>query len=1595
MSETENIENASPSVAPEEGRADEKRKPSLWKRLGKGVLWTIVGLLLLVVLTVVAVYLPPVQRWAVDKASEMLSEEMGMDVSVGKVRLRFPLDLEMGDMLAVQDGDTLLNAGSLDVSVKLLPLFKGQVEVDNVTLTDTKLHTKELIEAVRIDGNVGEIFLDAHSVDLNDGVAQLNHVRLKDADVRVALADSVPEDTTESSPVPWKLNLDDVQLENVKAEVLLTPQKDSVTVGGRIGSARLKGCVNLAEELYEFTDIVVDSTSLHYNDGLAERVKGFDASHISTTDTHLEVERVCYRGTGDLDVKVKQMSFKEQSGLVVNKALATVKMDSTQLDVKQLVLETDESDVQLSYRMDMDAFEMKNEEEEMKNEELRMKNESNSSEENTKINSSFGSKATIPHSSFKRSDNSSFFTLHLNGHFGKGDIGLFAEPYLEGFGEAWPKEQMSLVTSVSGNLKKINVQNLSAYVPNALSVNGNVSITDPTDEKKMRIDANLNTDIKDASFAKGFVPKESRSAFNIPKNMKVGGDVSIKNNQLIADVVAKTKQGNVNAKVNYGMNDESYNIDMYAENLNVNQFVPLDEPLALSGKVKAKGKGFDFFNKRTTADVVLDLSQATYGDIDVSNTNGQLALKDGIVSGNLSIDNDKVALRTDLSGKMLTDALDIHLDMNMDHCHLKELGLSDERLDIKTVGVFDAKYNMKDAFRVDADVELSEVIYGKDKIETQKFDLFAETDKDTTTIFAKTGDLYLDMHAPENLFKMIDKATQLQTAAEKQRKERSFDMNALKSFFPTATLKANIGTNNPLAQLLGIQDVKFENFNANLNCSPETGLIGDARITKIVVDSIAVEDAFFDIHQDSTNIVYKLGVKCDDQPSFKGFSAFVDGYTSLEEADAHITYFNKKEEKGADFGLHATIDSVLNMNMYPEEPILGFTRFKVNKDNHITLTKRNRLYANLRLDSQEDSCSISVQSDPDLDYLQDIFLVVQNLNLEKLVQVIPGMPNMEGNLSVDANYKQNEEKFWVKGITDIGHFAFDGTRIGNVGADFSYNPLNETTHEVDATLSHNKQNVAKVAGTYDTADNGNLDATVKLMDLPLEMAAPFIPDQIVTLEGTMGGELSVKGPTDKLSINGQLLPKGMRAKSDLYSLDLGFEDAPFNINDSRISFNRYKIYGPGKEPLTLNGWVDFANTDDILLNLSLYGRDFCLIDAPRTRKSMVFGKMYGDFVFRVNGSLDDMRMRGMVNVLDKTDMTYVMSETPLSTSYRLDDIVTFVDFNEPPSEEEKERIRRTHTSTDMNINLVISEGAKFSCEFSADKQSYVDVQGGGTLLLSITPEGVTNLTGRYTVNEGEMKYTLPIIPLKTFAIENGSYIEFTGEASNPKLNIAAAEQTSAVVSNGDSRRTVKFLAGLKVTGTLEEMELLFTIDAPEDADVKNELVGMTTEEKNKLAVGLLATGMYMSSTNESSITANNALNNFLQNEINNIAGKAFQSAVDVNVGMEQKTREDGSTRTDYSFKFSKRFFSDRLNVVVGGKVNADGNRYENESGAYIDNVSLEWRLNKGGTRYVRLYHERNYDNLIEGELIENGASIVLKKKFDKLSDLIIWKKKEE
>ena len=116
-----------------------------------------------------------------------------------------------------------------------------------------------------------------------------------------------------------------------------------------------------------------------------------------------------------------------------------------------------------------------------------------------------------------------------------------------------------------------------------------------------------------------------------------------------------------------------------------------------------------------------------------------------------------------------------------------------------------------------------------------------------------------------------------------------------------------------------------------------------------------------------------------------------------------------------------------------------------------------------------------------------------------------------------------------------------------------------------------------------------------------------------------------------------------------------------------------------------------------------------------------------------------------------------------------------------------------------------------------------------------------------------------------------------------------------------------------------------------------------------------------------------------------------QNTIDVNFGMSNSTSAKGTQQTDYSFSFTKRLWGNRINLILGGKVST-GDDAVNTGYTIIDNISLEYRLDQSATRYIKIYYDKNYESLLEGELTEMGAGIVLRKKSTKLGDLFIFKK---
>lgn len=1483
------------------------------------LLWVTLTPILLFLLLAILIYIPPVQKFAVDKAAEMLSEELGMEVTVEDVSLKFPLDLSMGGMLAMQDGDTVVYARELDVSVKALPLFKMKAEVDGFHLYDAKINTKDMIDAAVVRGRLAELSVVARDTDLKEQLAVVNKALLRDADFFVSLADSVPEDTTESEKVLWKIRLDDIELQNVKARVLLAPQADSTYVMADIASAHTKGFLDLGEEVYRIDKLDIEKSSAGFDINKADGQqitdnKCLNPNHLLFSDISLSVDSFVYKGTQEMTLNLVHLEGKEQSGLVIAEAKGRVEMDSLTLRVPNFKIQTDDSSFALAYRMDMNAFD---------------------------------------------EANPGTFSVLAEGMLGKGDLIYFTRMGGEGtrdvctmMAKMLSAQPIEVQMKADGNMDVLEVSKLYAKVPTIATIEGKATLYDVADDLSLT----AKVDARDVHGA----------------TVKLDGS--------------------------FAMANEAYKADVVFNKVVINHYMPLGDRTSFSGRASAQGHGFDFLSPSTALTASANLTEGYFGDINLSGIDADVALKGSKLTLDMVCDNEQ--LQTDLTfdGELKKNLIAGLLNINLPFVDVQSMGFSEERLQASTSGEMTFSYNLDKLFRVDSHIDALTLWIGNDSITTDDFQLFAEALKDTTSATLKTGDLDFAFFTPNNIFTLIPRMEKIGTEAARHLKERDFNLYILKKYLPELSLHITAGQQNPVATILKTYGITFEEFIANVEASPSLGLTGDGHIYSFMKDSIKVDTAFFDIAQDSLELDYRVGVQCHEQPMLPAFRASLEGYIMPDKADAHLQYFNKANKKGIDLGLNAIAsDSCINVSLYPKKPILAFREFTLNPDNYITLRPNSPILADVRFTSTSDSSYIAIYADESSIGTQIATIAANDLNLKELLSVvpIPGLPSMGGMIHLDATYIDQGDNFLVEGELDAERFTYEGSRVGDFGTRFTYTPQGETAHSIDASLSFNGTDIAELKGVYDTEGDDNLDACLTLLDVPMSMVSPFVPDQIVKFSGTLSGDIDVTGPTDALLFNGAIVPKDVHVISNQYSFDLTLANSPINVTNSRIEFDSFQFYGADHNPLTLNGYVDIANFNEIFMSLSLTGREFKAIEAKRSNTSVLFGNMYGDLFLRVIGSTKDLTVRGMVRVLPTTDITYIMSETPLYQGDRLEDIVTFVDFNAPPPKRDDIE-KKTFMGIDMNVVLSIEDGAEFHCEFSADKQSYVNVQGGGSITATYTPEGVLSLMGRYTINEGEMKYTLPVIPLKTFTIEPGSYIEFTGTPSNPTLNVAATERTKTSVSQSDgSSRSVAFDVGLRITNTLANMGLEFTIDAPQDIAIQNELASCSPEEKNKLAVAMLATGMYLSGSNSKGFTAGNALNNFLQNEINNIAGKAMSTMVDVNVGMEQTTRDDGTTRTDYSFQFSRRFFSDKLNVIIGGKVSADGNTEQNESGAYIDDVSLEWRLDNGGTQYIRLFHEKDFSNLIEGELDKNGAGILLRRKVDKLSDLLLWRKKKE
>ena len=871
------------------------------------------------------------------------------------------------------------------------------------------------------------------------------------------------------------------------------------------------------------------------------------------------------------------------------------------------------------------------------------------------------------------------------------------------------------------------------------------------------------------------------------------------------------------------------------------------------------------------------------------------------------------------------------------------------------------------------------------------------------------GDMDLQFRARSTLEELLGQSDKFVVILTKQIEERRLDHATLRQVLPSAGMQLTAGQANPVSYFLKTKNISFNDFTLRFGSTPARGINGRTAVHGLRVDSLQLDTVFFAVKQDTSRMMLQSGViNGPKNPQFV-FRSTLTGEIRSEDAELTVNYVDGKGQTGVLFGVnarpltegHGKGNGVL-LNLTPAEPVIAYRKFHfVDNSNWIYLHNNMRVYANIDMDS-DNGLGFRMQSDKnDSISLQNMNVELSRFQLGELSEVLPYMPRLTGLFSAEAQYIQTPTSLQVSAEANIDELTYERQHVGDIGMGATWLPGDKgATHYLNTYFSYDNREVMTADGIL-TQKNGKdtLEVTTSFEHFPMKIANAFVPDQMISFTGDLDGGMYIYGPLEKPRMHGDITLDSVSVYARQAGARYWFDDRPVQIKDNQLIYDKFATYTTSKNPFTINGKVDFRNLERPTADLKLLAENYTLLDAPRTRESLIYGKIFVDLNATVRGPLDALTMRGNMNLLGNTDVTYVLTDSPLTVEDRLEGLVTFTSFADTASVGTDAAPAMSLGGMDMIMSVHIDNAVRLRADLSPDRSKFIELEGGGDLNMQYTPQGDISLTGRYTLSGGIMKYSLPIIPLKEFQINNGSYVDWRGDPMNPTLNLKATERMRASVADGDDggSRVVNFDVSIAIKNRLDAPELIFDITAPDDATIENELQAMGAEERSKQAIAMLATGVYMNSgVKGGGLSMGSALNSVIQSQINSLAGSAFQSInASFTMGMEDRTSaETGDKQTDYSFRYSQRLFNDRVQIVIGGKVTTGANA-TNDAESFIDNISLEYRLDTSGTRYVRVFYDKNYESVLDGEITETGVGLVLRRKMDRLGELFIFRKKKK
>ena len=563
----------------------------------KRLLYWILGILLfpvvLFIVLAVLLYIPPVQNWAVQTVVSSASEATGMDISVRRVSLVFPLDIGVDGFRMTQRNDslpqvrdTIADVGRLVVDVGLGQLLRSRLTVDALELTDAHVNTAGFIATTRVRGRIGRLSLHSRGIDLRSGTAEVNDARLADADVVVELCDTVVPPDTASAPTPWRINVDRLAIERT-AVAIHTPG-DTISVRARTERLTAAAAViDLERGRYTVGTIEWAGGTVAFDNNFAPRADGLDPNHIALSGIAIGIDSVFYESP-QTRLNLRYCRMDEKSGIRLSDLKGRVLMDSVRPSLPSLSLRTTDSDLRAEASVDFSAMDERNP---------------------GKID------------------------LRLLASVGKQDIMRFAGGLPGQFVRAYPDRPLTVRATVSGTVGDLDIAGIDVSLPTAFRLSASGKAHNVTSADRLRADVRLTGRTENLAFVTALAGPQP--AFRIPRGIAIDGHATVDGNAYSARLSAREGAGRLTVDGRFNAATTAYEARLAVNGLNVSHFLPQDSAFTVSCRAEAAGRGLDFLSPSSRLRAKLAVDTLAYGSLGVGRLEAGATLSGG--KGHVSV----------------------------------------------------------------------------------------------------------------------------------------------------------------------------------------------------------------------------------------------------------------------------------------------------------------------------------------------------------------------------------------------------------------------------------------------------------------------------------------------------------------------------------------------------------------------------------------------------------------------------------------------------------------------------------------------------------------------------------------------------------------------------------------------------------------------------------------------------------------------------------------------------------------------------------------------------------------------------------------------